>query len=356
MGLNYYFNYSLPEETFTGKELDEETGLYYFGARYYDAALARWSVTDPAGQFATPYGYAGNPVSFVDPDGEFVVPLIAASYAIYSGIKSYQATGDPVYSIVRGFIDGASAGISAYASYQTAYNGVIAGDGLHAQATIAGTNRVVASEATRLIVNSEPVNNVLTAGPKWSDYTSTFVASTFIQASIESSLNYNSNFSNQLSSYEKQEKNFYRYGDMPEPEIWNMSEYQSYLIKNKEGIPIGLSKAGLVPLEILGWKTPPIIYHGATASFNGNPYLTNYAEDLVGYHKISNILWPANGEYFLSGSSHQDAVRMLGSVAPPTQILGRHWHVYATTGLFGSYGGSGSLPVWFNYQFNRSHR
>jgi RHS repeat-associated protein len=33
---------------FTGKELDQETGLYYFGARYLDARTSRWISTDPA--------------------------------------------------------------------------------------------------------------------------------------------------------------------------------------------------------------------------------------------------------------------------------------------------------------------
>jgi RHS repeat-associated protein len=32
---------------FTSKELDEETGLYYFGARYYDAQTSRWMSADP---------------------------------------------------------------------------------------------------------------------------------------------------------------------------------------------------------------------------------------------------------------------------------------------------------------------
>jgi len=36
------------KETFTGKELDEETGRYYFGARYYDAALAGRRPPPPA--------------------------------------------------------------------------------------------------------------------------------------------------------------------------------------------------------------------------------------------------------------------------------------------------------------------
>ncbi|QMU60039.1 MAG: hypothetical protein GKR98_09005 [Boseongicola sp.] len=32
---------------FTGKELDEETGLYYFGARYYDPRTSVWQSPDP---------------------------------------------------------------------------------------------------------------------------------------------------------------------------------------------------------------------------------------------------------------------------------------------------------------------
>jgi hypothetical protein len=32
---------------FTGKELDPETGLYYYGARYYDPVLSKWIAADP---------------------------------------------------------------------------------------------------------------------------------------------------------------------------------------------------------------------------------------------------------------------------------------------------------------------
>ena len=57
---------------FTGKERDEETGLYYLGARYYAPWLGRWTAADPAGLVDGPnlYRYARNcPVLVSDPRG-----------------------------------------------------------------------------------------------------------------------------------------------------------------------------------------------------------------------------------------------------------------------------------------------
>ena len=59
-------------ENFTGKELDDETELGYWGARYLDLMLGLWISVDPKRQFSNPYLYAGNgvnPVNGVDPDG-----------------------------------------------------------------------------------------------------------------------------------------------------------------------------------------------------------------------------------------------------------------------------------------------
>lgn len=56
---------------FSGKEQDE-TDLYYFGARYYDAVLGRWTAPDPIGlgDGLNVYCYVRcNPVMLVDPDG-----------------------------------------------------------------------------------------------------------------------------------------------------------------------------------------------------------------------------------------------------------------------------------------------
>jgi RHS repeat-associated protein len=56
---------------FNGKELDEETGLYYYGARYYDSKMSLFLSVDPLVESTmTPYQYCyQNPLKFIDPTG-----------------------------------------------------------------------------------------------------------------------------------------------------------------------------------------------------------------------------------------------------------------------------------------------
>ena len=65
---------------FNAKEFDEETGLYYYGARYLDPRLSLWISTDPAEE-KTPiystYAYChNNPILLVDPDGAYPIITI----------------------------------------------------------------------------------------------------------------------------------------------------------------------------------------------------------------------------------------------------------------------------------------
>ena len=57
--------------------LDEETGLYYYGARYYDAQTSVWLSVDKLTekyQSLSAYSFsANNPVKFVDPDGKRII-------------------------------------------------------------------------------------------------------------------------------------------------------------------------------------------------------------------------------------------------------------------------------------------
>ena len=59
---------------FNAKEFDEETGLYYYGARYYDPRVSLWISTDPKQEsyFAfSSYVYCGNnPLIYIDPNGK----------------------------------------------------------------------------------------------------------------------------------------------------------------------------------------------------------------------------------------------------------------------------------------------
>lgn len=60
---------------FNAKEFDEETGMYYYGARYYDPRLSLWMSTDPKEEkmpAVNSYCYVfNNPVVYLDPSGEF---------------------------------------------------------------------------------------------------------------------------------------------------------------------------------------------------------------------------------------------------------------------------------------------
>ena len=72
------FDLSLKRYRFSGKERDDETGLYYFGARYYAAWLARWTSSDSAGfvRGSNLYRYcSNNPVVNHDPTGMADKPL-----------------------------------------------------------------------------------------------------------------------------------------------------------------------------------------------------------------------------------------------------------------------------------------
>lgn len=66
--------YTLKNFTFSAKERDVETGLSYFGSRYYSSDLSIWLSVDPqAAKYPglSPFTYcADDPIKLVDPNGE----------------------------------------------------------------------------------------------------------------------------------------------------------------------------------------------------------------------------------------------------------------------------------------------
>lgn len=82
IGENYAFGYrpygttvdlaryaSDDDRRWQGKEYDGEHDKLYFGARFYDPFFGLWMSPDPAGQFANPYSYGGDPLNYIDPTG-----------------------------------------------------------------------------------------------------------------------------------------------------------------------------------------------------------------------------------------------------------------------------------------------
>ncbi|MDP4115070.1 MAG: RHS repeat-associated core domain-containing protein [Bacteroidota bacterium] len=96
---------------FTGKERDKESGLDYFGARYYDSEVGRWLSVDPlaakyrvyppAWRGWSPYNYClDNPLGNYDPDGNFPVSVHAR---IMSEVYGTDYHSNIVYNA---FVDG----------------------------------------------------------------------------------------------------------------------------------------------------------------------------------------------------------------------------------------------------------
>ncbi len=89
-----YKFYSLSRTCFGSKELDPQTGYYYYGARYYDPVISRWLSVDnlashPNQVDKSPYAYAwNNPVYYTDPDGNcpWCIPVVL--YLLETGAET----------------------------------------------------------------------------------------------------------------------------------------------------------------------------------------------------------------------------------------------------------------------------
>jgi RHS repeat-associated protein len=102
---------------FNGKEQDEETGLYYYGARYYDPRTSIWESIDPlANKYPSlsPYAFvANNPILFRDPDGQririawFNKEKNKIDYAYYDAKKKVATDkkGNEIKVEKDGFVD-----------------------------------------------------------------------------------------------------------------------------------------------------------------------------------------------------------------------------------------------------------
>ena len=80
--LEQNYDHGFPQDIlFNGKELDAETGLHYFGARYYDSKIGRWASADPL--------YRAFPESELEQPAE----LNLFAFGLNNPISNYDHTG-----------------------------------------------------------------------------------------------------------------------------------------------------------------------------------------------------------------------------------------------------------------------
>ena len=83
--------------TFTGREIDTESGLYFYRARYYDSITGRFINEDPigfAGDDFNLYRYVqNNPVNFIDPEG--LKSPLKELFDIFTGAKRVGDAAGP---------------------------------------------------------------------------------------------------------------------------------------------------------------------------------------------------------------------------------------------------------------------
>ena len=107
---------------FTGKERDVETGLDYFGARYYGSKIGRFTTTDPVldlkAALVNPqrwnrYAYvSNNPLRFVDPDGREQATTMGGK--VYMGGVDGESAGDNhAKNVMFGVLVGGAAATAA---------------------------------------------------------------------------------------------------------------------------------------------------------------------------------------------------------------------------------------------------
>jgi RHS repeat-associated protein len=91
---------------FTGRELDSESGLMYYRARYYDPAIGRFLQKDPElGKASEPltvvnsHAYVANdPANLTDPTGRFIFVAIVIGAAVLSGAIAAKLNYDAAKS------------------------------------------------------------------------------------------------------------------------------------------------------------------------------------------------------------------------------------------------------------------
>ena len=93
---------------YNGKELNEDLGLYDYGARWYNPAIARFTSIDRFAakySFQTPYAYAANdPIKYIDVNGDSIWISHRGANYLYQNGALHNSDGTAYTGKVKGFL------------------------------------------------------------------------------------------------------------------------------------------------------------------------------------------------------------------------------------------------------------
>jgi len=188
------------QATFTGQEYDEESDLQYFGARYYDNQIGRFTAIDTAllvlhnkkelnditegdlekllsdPQKLNSYAYVtNNPVKFVDPDGQY-------------GVESVKTTGIGLWQITKGLWNAGTAVTESFVSGASLALGKADVSALMLSGAIINLDESMVDASNGLnnilgnaIIHDKPAENIVEQGP-YKEFASNFVEKDVIDA------------------------------------------------------------------------------------------------------------------------------------------------------------------------------
>lgn len=154
--------------TFTGRSFDNSTGLYYYRTRYYDAAVGRFITKDEFPGFLrrplsfNKYTYAeGNPINYLDQDGQFLPLLVGIGVKLIGGIAAR--------TVIKGALFGAGGKLAGqlwnngfdFACLDYADIGIGAAFGAAGITLFKGLGEVYKGLWSRFMISRIPVNNPL---------------------------------------------------------------------------------------------------------------------------------------------------------------------------------------------------
>ncbi|OGW83658.1 MAG: hypothetical protein A2987_04765 [Omnitrophica bacterium RIFCSPLOWO2_01_FULL_45_10] len=318
----------LVHHKFTGKELDN-TGLYFYGARYYDPEIGRFITADPTiqrpydPQDLNRYSYCrNNPINYTDPSGlswwkkawrAIKKPLLAAVIVIIAVAVPYILAGTNV--------------LEAFSMTAT----LVAGSSSAASAVVLGTG-----EGRQLIerVGKEVFVDILGMSPKrayrWSSIFMNIITSFAFEWAFASLI------SNPISAEKYDPAKHTRSGGSVSPKgpIYGPSPSENTLFSQDELISL-VDKTGK-QVGTLGVARVPALGLDEGLSFLGVNHTGASMTALTGSTKLSpftyltyGVCHTATNVSFLQAGFGSNLIT-LGSGG---------WTTYVTTAIYGNYGG-----------------